>query len=141
MAFILEHETYLCIFLIVVKSQEVGIIQAATNYAKAHPIRTGIQVAGLTLTAVSMFAVPVLGLVGFASTGPAPGSAAAAWQASIGVVRAGSLFSWCQSAAMGGAALGGIKVAGVAGAALTRVEDIPGLVETFHEFFRTAKRA
>lgn len=129
------------IFLSIVKKQEIGIIQAATNYAKAHPIRTGIQVVGLTLSAASMFAVPVLGLVGFTAVGPAANSAAAAWQASIGVVQANSLFAWCQSAAMGGAALGGIQAAGVAGAALTRVSDLPGLVETFREVCRTAKRA
>lgn len=129
------------VLLSIVKSQDVSIIQAATNYAKAHPIRTGIQVAGLTLSAVSMFAVPVLGYVGFTAVGPAAGSAAAAWQSSIGLVQANSLFAWCQSAAMAGAALGSIQAAGVAGAALTRVTDLPGLVEMFHEFCRTAKRA
>lgn len=127
--------------LSIVETQEVGIIQAAKNYAKAHPIRAGIQVAGLTLSAASMFAVPVLGLVGFTAVGPAANSAAAAWQASIGAVQANSLFAWCQSAAMGGAALGGVQAAGVAGAALTRVADVPGLVETFHKVYRTAKRA
>ena len=126
----------------IVKMQDVSIIQAVTNYAKAHPIRTGIQVAGLTLTALSVFAVPVLGLVGFTSTGPAAGSAAAAWQASIGAVRAGSLFAWCQSAAMGGeVALGVIQIAGIAGAVLTKVTDIPGLEETFHKVFRTGEQA
>lgn len=125
----------------IVQKQDVGFIQAAKEYAKAHPIRTGIQVAGLTLSAVSMFAVPVLGYVGFGAAGPAANSIAATWQSSIGVVRAGSLFSWCQSAAMGGTALGGIQIAGVAGAALTRVSEIPGLVETFHEVYRTSKRA
>lgn len=87
-----------------------------------------------------MFAVPILGYVGFTAAGPAAGSAAAAWQASIGVVRAGSLFSWCQSAAMGGTALGSIQLAGVAGAALTKIQDIPGLLERFHEVYRTAQR-
>jgi hypothetical protein len=56
---------------------------------------------------------------------------AAAWQASIGAVEAGSLFAWCQSAAMGGAALSGFQIADVAGAILTRVTGIPGLVEAF----------
>lgn len=119
----------------------IVIIQAAKNYAKARPIRTGIQVAGLTLSAASLCAVPVLGLVGFTAVGPAANSAAAAWQASIGLVRASSLFAWCQSAAIGGSALGGIKLVGVAGAALTSVSDIPGLVETFHEVYRTPKGA
>lgn len=128
----------------IVKAQDVSIIQAMKNYAKAHPIRTGIQIAGLTLSAASMFTVPVLGFVGFKTLGPAAGSAAAAWQSSIGVVRAGSLFSWCQSVTMGGTALGGIQiagVAGVAGAALTRVTEIPGLQETFHKLFRTERQA
>ena len=46
------------------------------------------------------------------------GSAAAGWQASMGVVEAGSLFAWCQSAAMGGAAVNGIIAAGAAGGAV-----------------------
>ncbi|KAL9117231.1 MAG: hypothetical protein Q9187_006236 [Circinaria calcarea] len=123
-----------------VNAQDSSILQAASNYAKAHPLRTGIQVVGLTLSALSFLAVPVLGAVGFTAAGPAAGSAAAAWQASIGAVQAGSLFAWCQSAAMGGAAVGGIQVAGVAGAALTRVADVPGLVETFKTVFRTSNQ-
>lgn len=43
------------------------------------------------------------------------GSVAAGWQASLGVVQAGSLFAWCQSAAMGGAALNGVAATGIAG--------------------------
>ena len=82
--------------------------------------------------------MPVLGAVGFTSAGPAAGSAAAAWQASIGAVKAGSLFAWCQSAAMGGTAIGGIQFAGIAGAAITRVVEVPGLFETFKRVCRTA---
>ena len=41
---------------------------------------------------------------------------------------------------MGGAALGGIQFAGIAGAAMTRVSDVPGLVETFKNVCRTAKK-
>lgn len=122
----------------IVEKPDVSFIQAAKDYAKAHPILTGIQVAGLTLSAVSTFAVPVLGWVGFTAAGPVAGSAAAAWQSSIGLVRAGSLFSWCQKAAMSGSALGVIKLAGVAGAALTKVQEIPGMLETFKEVYRTA---
>jgi len=48
---------------------------------------------GLALSAVSFLAVPVLGAVGFTAAGPVAGSAAAAWQASIGAVEAGSLFA------------------------------------------------
>ncbi|MCJ1478926.1 hypothetical protein MMC13_007610 [Lambiella insularis] len=121
-----------------VTTQDVSRWQSISNYAKAHPLLTGIQVVGVTLSAVSFFAVPVLGAVGFTAAGPAAGSAAAAWQASIGAVQAGGLFAWCQSAAMGGAAMGGVQAAGLAGAALTRVADVPGLVETFKRVFRTS---
>lgn len=63
----------------------------------------------------SVAALPILGAVGFAATGPVPLSAAAAWQSSVGLVQAGSVFAWCQSAAMGGAAVNGIVACGVAG--------------------------
>ena len=63
----------------------------------------------------SVAAPAVLGLAGFAAGGPVIGSAAAAWQSSIGLAQAGSLFSWCQSAAMGGAAINGIVAAGATG--------------------------
>ena len=63
----------------------------------------------------SFAALPVLGLAGFAASGPVAASAAAAWQSSIGIVQAGSLFSFCQSAAMGGAAVNGIIACGAAG--------------------------
>ena len=45
------------------------------------------------------------------------GSAAAAMQSAIGVVRAGSFFAFCQSAAAGGAAMG--TVVGASAAAST----------------------
>ncbi|KAL8698471.1 MAG: hypothetical protein Q9201_006552 [Fulgogasparrea decipioides] len=125
-----------------VQTRDAGPLQKITNYAKAHPVRTGIQAVGLTLSAVSFFAVPVLGAVGFTAAGPAAGSAAAAWQASIGAVEAGSLFAWCQSAAMGGAAMGGIQFAGIAGAAISRVGGVvegPAMLETFKRVCRTAK--
>lgn len=63
----------------------------------------------------SVAALPILGAAGFAATGPVAGSAAAAWQSSVGLVQAGSLFAWCQSAAMGGAAVSGIVAGGAAG--------------------------
>ena len=124
----------------IVQPQDVTLFQAAKNYAKAHPVLTGLQVVGATVSVLSFVAVPVLGAVGFTAAGPAAGSAAAAWQASIGAVKAGSLFSWCQSAAMGGGALGGIQAAGVAGTALTRVGKLPELMETFRRGFRTQNR-
>ena len=95
---------------------------------------------GLTVSALSFLTVSVLGAVGFTAAGPAAGSAAVAWQASIGAVEAGSLFAWCQSAAMGGAAVSGIQAAGVAGAALTRVTDMPALFEKFRKGFRRANQ-
>ncbi|KAL9127388.1 MAG: hypothetical protein Q9217_003722 [Psora testacea] len=101
-----------------VEKKDANTLQAVANYVKAHPVQTGIQVVGLTLSAASMFAVPILGAVGFTAAGPAAGSAAAAWQGSIGAIQAGSLFAWCQSAA------------------LTRVADVPGLIESFRSGFR-----
>ena len=63
----------------------------------------------------SLAALPIIGLAGFAATGPVAGSAAVAYQSSVGVIQAGSLFAWCQSAAMGGAAVNGIIACGAAG--------------------------
>lgn len=54
--------------------------------------------------------------MGFSAVGPVAGSFAAGWQASSGLVAAGSLFAFLQSAAMGGAAIGlftGIGAVGV----------------------------
>ena len=72
---------------------------------------------GVTVAATALLANPILGAVGFSAIGPVAGSAATAWQASIGAVQGVSLFAWCQSAAMGGAAMGSIQAAGVAGSA------------------------
>lgn len=44
----------------------------------------------------------LLPTIGFSVIGPDPGSVAAAWQSSIGIVKAGSLFSMCQSLGMTG---------------------------------------
>ncbi|KAF7870552.1 hypothetical protein EAF04_004296 [Stromatinia cepivora] len=88
------------------------------NYIKKHPYRFSFQVVGGLITAASIAAVPVLGAVGFSAAGPVAGSAAAAWQSGIGLIEAGSIFAWCQSVAMGGAAVGGVIGAGVGGAGL-----------------------
>ncbi|TGO48193.1 hypothetical protein BOTNAR_0488g00020 [Botryotinia narcissicola] len=88
------------------------------SYIKNHPYRFGFQVLGGAVTIASVAAVPVLGAVGFSAAGPIAGSAAAAWQSSIGLVEAGSIFAWCQGVAMGGAAVGGIIGAGVGGAGI-----------------------
>ena len=119
------------------KPQDVTLFQATKNYAKARSVLAGLQVVSTTVSVLSFFAVPVLGAIGFTAAGPAANSAAAAWQASIGAAKAGSLFSWYQNAAMGGGALGGIQAAGVAGTALTKVGNLPELVETFRRGFRT----
>jgi len=73
-------------------------------------------IAGTLLTPV---VVPAgLSLIGFGATGPVAGSMAAVWQASIGNVAVGSVFSTIQSAAMGGAiptvvnAVGAVAAAG-----------------------------
>jgi len=71
------------------------------RYVHEHPLRFGLQVAGGLFSIAALITVPILGAVGFTAAGPAAGTAAAAWQASIGLVEAGSLFALCQSAAMG----------------------------------------
>ena len=97
---------------------------------KARLILTGVTALGLTVGATALLAIPILGAVGFAAAGLVAGSAAAGWQASIRAVQAGGLFAWCQSAAMGGAAVGGIQAAGVA-----------DIQETFRRVYRTPERA
>jgi hypothetical protein len=67
--------------------------------------------------------------VGFGAAGPVAGSAAAAWQSSLGLVQAGSLFSWFQSAAMGGAAVGGILATGLAGAGIAVGAAVAGTLD------------
>jgi hypothetical protein len=44
-----------------------------------------LQAVGILTVTASVVAVPVLGAAGFAATGPVTGSAAAAWQSSIGL--------------------------------------------------------
>jgi hypothetical protein len=116
------------------------VLRATGNYIKEHPVSFTLQAVGVLAMTASVVAVPVLGAAGFAATGPVAGSAAAAaWQSSIGLVEAGSLFAWCQSAAMSGAALNGIFSFGVAGAGVARVATvpvIPGFAEKFKSVFR-----
>lgn len=87
-------------------------------FARKHPTLFKVQVVAVVGTVVSLAIVPILGAVGFSAVGPVAGTAAAAWQASMGLVEAGSLFAWCQSVAMGGAALGGITAFGIGSAAV-----------------------
>ncbi|KAI3337163.1 hypothetical protein HD806DRAFT_475868 [Xylariaceae sp. AK1471] len=86
------------------------------THIKAHPISSGISAVGLGALGVVSLVNPALGIAGFSAMGPAAGSAAAAWQSSVGLVQAGSFFAWCQSAAMGGAAAG--TIAGLQGVGL-----------------------
>ena len=124
----------------VVNAEDITLFQAAKNYAKAHPVLTGLQIVGTTISVLSFATVPVLGAIGFTEAGPAANSAAAALQASIVAVKAGSLFSWCQSAAMVGSALGNVQAASVAGTTLKKVGDLPKVMETFRRSFRATNR-
>lgn len=67
--------------------------------------------------------------MGFTAAGPVAGSAAAAWQSSMGLVEAGSIFAWCQSAAMGGAAVGGILATGIAGVTVAVGATVTGALD------------
>jgi hypothetical protein len=78
---------------------------------------------------VAVACPPLLAAVGFSALGPVASSGAAAWQASIGAVEAGSLFAWCQSVAMGGAAINGVFAAGAAGAGLVGAGVLGGVIE------------
>ncbi|RYO76874.1 hypothetical protein DL766_008105 [Monosporascus sp. MC13-8B] len=92
------------------------------KYMKAHPVRTF----GLGVFGVASLINPALGIAGFSAVGPTAGTAAAAWQSSIGLVQAGSFFAWCQSAAMGGAAAGAIGAAQGVGAGIAALGGILG---------------
>ena len=85
------------------------------RFAKEHPYQFWGIVLGLMLTVISATILPMLG---FSAAGPVAGSIAAGWQSSIGIVSAGSLFAFLQSAAMGGAAMTGFVGFGVGGLAL-----------------------
>lgn len=102
-------------FFLVAESSKASMGARFSAYAKAHPFLLASQIAGGVVMTASVAALPILGAAGFAATGPIAGSAAAAWQSSVGLVQAGSLFAWCQSAAMGGAAVNGIIACGAAG--------------------------
>lgn len=89
------------------------------QYVEDNPVRFALQVTGAVASTAAVVALPILGAIGFSALGPVAGSVAAGWQASIGLVEAGSLFALCQSAAMGGAAAtAGLVTTGVSGAAV-----------------------
>ena len=82
---------------------------------KEYP-KTAAAIGGGTL---AVAAAPLaLVAVGFGSAGVAAGTAAAAWQASIGNVAAGSFFASCQSAGAAGIAASTTAGVGAAGAAV-----------------------
>ncbi|KAF2753406.1 hypothetical protein EJ05DRAFT_541919 [Pseudovirgaria hyperparasitica] len=86
------------------------------RYVKAHPFKTIFYIVGGVSTGIMIFQPalifgPLLSLMGFTAVGPAAGSLAAAWQASLGTVAGGSLFAILQSAAMAG--YGAVIVGGV----------------------------
>jgi len=118
------------------KTESTGlrIFRASGNYIKEHPIQFALHATGAVALTASLVALPILGAAGFTAVGPAAGSTAAAWQASIGAVEAGSIFAWCQSAAMGGAAVNGIIATGVAGAGAATMPVIPRMVQMFKGF-------
>ncbi len=95
-----------------------------------QPWIAALQAAGLALCVGAALAVPVLGAVGFGALGPVAGSLATAWQSSVGSVAAGSLFAWCQSAAMGGAAASAIAATGAAGGAVAAAATAAGVAAT-----------
>lgn len=103
------------------------VLQKAEEYVKAHPYIFALQVTGAAVTATSLAAPLILGAAGFGALGPIAGSSAAAWQASMGVVEAGSLFAWCQSAAMGGAAVSGIIATGATGVGVASTATVAGV--------------
>ena len=88
-------------------------LRRVRQYAKEHPIRFILILLGVTAAVAAMCVLPILG---FSAAGPVAGSIAAGWQSSIGLVSAGSIFAFLQSAAMGGTAMLGIVGFGLAGA-------------------------
>ncbi|KAH8994542.1 hypothetical protein EDB92DRAFT_1849784 [Lactarius akahatsu] len=77
---------------------------SAPNPSHLDPRNLFMAAAGAVLGVVlTPIVAPVfLGIVGFGAAGPIAGTAAAAIQAGIGNVAAGSLFATAQSVAMGG---------------------------------------
>lgn len=123
------------------------ITTGASSYIKAHPYLFAAQLTGVLLSTAAVVTLPIVGAVGFGALGPVGGSAAAAWQASLGFVEAGSLFAWCQSAAMGGTAVNAIIATGAAGggvaafataaaAGQSETLNVDGLMKTFREVYR-----
>ena len=75
-------------------------------WVRQNPYQAAGILGGTILIILTIATPAILAAAGFGALGPVGGSLAAAWQASIGSVAAGSLFAILQSVAMGGAALG-----------------------------------
>ncbi|KAL2816025.1 hypothetical protein BDW59DRAFT_166564 [Aspergillus cavernicola] len=88
------------------KNAASSFINFGQTVAREHPTALAVGSTGLALTTAPITGPAVLGAIGFSAVGPVAASFAAAWQSSIGLVQAGSLFATLQGAAMGGAAAG-----------------------------------
>ncbi|RAL04043.1 uncharacterized protein BO80DRAFT_462191 [Aspergillus ibericus CBS 121593] len=93
------------------KKATTSILTSGQTFARDHPTALAVGGTGLALATAPLTGPALLGAVGFSATGPVAASLAAAWQSSIGVVQAGSLFSMLQGAAMGGTAAGAFTTA------------------------------
>jgi Interferon-induced 6-16 family len=97
------------------------------RYVHDNPVRFGLQVTGAVVSTAAIIVFPILGAVGFSAIGPVAGSVAAGWQSAIGAVEAGSLFAFCQSAAMGGVAAATLTGTAATGAgAAVLASGLPG---------------
>ncbi|KAL0635417.1 hypothetical protein Q9L58_005625 [Maublancomyces gigas] len=86
-------------------------------YAERHPARFALSSVAIVAGLVAII-VPLA--LGFGGVGPVAGTVAAAWQAAIGNVVAGSCFAMLQSMTMTGTLMsagGGLIAVGVAGLA------------------------
>ncbi|KAL4868423.1 hypothetical protein BDV12DRAFT_197296 [Aspergillus spectabilis] len=88
-----------------------SVINFGQTVAREHTTALAIGSTGLALATAPITGPAVLGAIGFSTAGPVAASFAAAWQSSIGLVQAGSLFATLQGAAMGGAAAGTFTMA------------------------------
>lgn len=97
------------------RSATRSVIYFGQNVAREHTTALAVGSTGLALATAPITGPAVLGTIGFSATGPVAASFAAAWQSSIGIVQAGSLFAILQGAAMGGAAAGTFTTASIIG--------------------------
>ncbi|KAB8212792.1 hypothetical protein BDV33DRAFT_186137 [Aspergillus novoparasiticus] len=88
------------------RNATTSIFNSGQTVAREHTTALVVSGTGLALATAPITGPAILGAVGFSAAGPVAASFAAAWQASIGAVQAGSLFATLQGAAMGGAAAG-----------------------------------